>query len=129
MRSKFFAFEITAAVLLPGFMAMPAMAADPAIPDNSASDTAPILQPEDANTPTAPADDTDDLQVTAQISSALNGDDSLSARARSVTIATNPDAVVLRGSVSSAERDRIESLAEQFAGTRQVVNQLLVRDM
>ena len=129
MRGKFSAFEITAAaVLLPGFMAMPAIAADPSIPDNSASNAAPNLQPEDANTPVAPAHDVDDARVTAQIRSALSSDKSLSTQARNVTIATNPQAVVLRGSVNAADKDRIESLAEQFAGTRQIVNQLLVSD-
>jgi hypothetical protein len=128
MRNNLLAFEITAAVLLPGFMAMPSFAADPTIPDNSSSNVAPVVLPGDANTPTAPANDIDDIQVTAQIRSVLNADASLSRRARDVTIATNPAAVVLRGSVTSAEKDRIESVAEQYAGTRQIVNQLLVRE-
>ena len=46
-----------------------------------------------------------------------------------MSVATNQQAVVLRGSVLPGEKDRIESLAEQYAGTRQVVDQLLVRDM
>jgi hypothetical protein len=107
-----------AAVLLPGFMVMPAIAADPL-----------NLVPEDASTPTAPAHDIDDTRVTAQIRSALISDKSLSMQAHHLTIATNSQAVVLRGSVRSDEKDRIEALAQQFAGTRQVVNQLLVQDM
>jgi BON domain len=129
MHKKIFVFvlEVAAAVvLLPAFMSMPAVAVEPSIPDNSASDTAPNLLPGDASTPTAPAHDIEDTRVTAQIRTALNNDKSLSAQAQNVTIATNPQAVVLRGSVKAEDKDRIETLAEQFAGTRQVVNQLLV---
>lgn len=51
---------------------------------------------------------------------------SLSTQAHNVTIATNQQAVVWRGPVKPGENDRIESLAGQFAGTRQIVNQLPV---
>lgn len=130
MRGKLFAFEITAAaVLLPGFMVMPAIAADPAFPDNSGSDAASSLQPEDATTPVTPAHDIDSTRVTDEIRSALLGDDSLSPQAQHVIIATNPEAVVLSGSVKPEEKDRIESLAEQFAGARQIINELLVSDL
>ena len=130
MNGKLFALEVAvAAVLLPGAMSMPALAADPVIPDNSASNAAPNVVPGDANTPTAPAHDVDDAKVTAQIRSALASDKSLSVQAHDVSVATNQQAVVLRGSVLPGEKDRIESLAEQYAGTRQVVDQLLVRDM
>jgi osmotically-inducible protein OsmY len=129
MHTKFFALQVAvAAVLLPGAMMMPALAAEPSIPDNSASDSAPNRLPPDANTPTAPAHDIDDARVTAQIRSALKGDKSLSPQANNVTIATNPQAVVLRGSVQPGEKDRIEALAQQFAGTRQVLDQTLVID-
>jgi osmotically-inducible protein OsmY len=84
------------------------------------------MMPQDANTPTAPAHDIDDDQVTAQIRSALLSDKSLSTHAHDVTIATNPQAVVLRGSVKPEEKDRIETLAEKFVGTRQIINQLQV---
>jgi osmotically-inducible protein OsmY len=109
-------------------IALPVVAMDGAIPDTSASDAAPTLSPADAGTPTAPANDIDDRRVTAQIRGALAGDKSLSAPARNVSIATNQQAVVLRGSVSSADKDRIETLASQFAGTRQVVSQLLIKN-
>lgn len=82
--------------------------------------------PEDASTPTAPAHDIDDARVTARSRSALKGDMSLSTQAHNVTIATNQQAVVWRGPVKPAENDRIESLAGQFAGTRQIVNQMPV---
>jgi osmotically-inducible protein OsmY len=52
----------------------------------------------------------------------------LSEEAKNVTVAVNPQAIILRGSVSSTDVDRIETLAEQFAGVRQVDNQLSVRD-
>jgi hypothetical protein len=109
-------------------IALPVIAMDGSIPDTSGSDAAPTLSPADAGTPTAPASDIDDRRVTAQIRGALAGDKSLSAPARNVTIATNQQAVVLRGSVTSAEKDRLETLASQFAGTRQVVSQLMIKD-
>jgi osmotically-inducible protein OsmY len=108
---------------------MPAGAAEPSIPDNSPSDSAPNLLPADASTPTAASSDIEDVRVTAQIRSALSGDKSLSALARSVNITTNQQAVVLRGQVKSDEKDRVEAVASQYAGTRQVVDQLLVKDL
>jgi osmotically-inducible protein OsmY len=86
------------------------------------------MVPQDAGTPTKPANDIDDRRVTAQIRTALVGDKSLSSLARNVGIATNQQAVVLRGQVTSGEKDRVEALASQYAGTRQVVSQLLVKD-
>ncbi|HEY3731226.1 MAG TPA: BON domain-containing protein [Steroidobacteraceae bacterium] len=117
-----------AAVLLPGAMDVPAISGEPPIPDNSSANVAAPVVPEDANTPVAAANDVDDRRVTAQIRAALASDKSLSPQARNVTIAANPQAVVLRGSVGSAERDRIATLAGQYAGSRQVINQLLVKD-
>jgi osmotically-inducible protein OsmY len=129
MTGRFFPLEVAvAAVLLPGAMAMPAIAADPAIPDTSSSNVAPNIVPGDASTPTAPAHDVDDAQVTAQIRSALASDPSMSKQARDVSIATNQQAVVLRGSVHPAEKDRIVTLAGQYAGTRQIIDQLLIID-
>jgi hypothetical protein len=130
MHTRLVALEVVAAaVLLPGAMMMPALAADPVVASNAASDAAPPVMPEDASTPTAPGNDTEDQKVTVRIKIALAGDNSLSAQAHEVSVATNQQAVVLRGSVLPGEKDRIESLAEQYAGTRQVVDQLLVRDM
>jgi hypothetical protein len=45
-----------------------------------------------------------------------------------VSIATNGEAVVLRGAVSSDDKDRIEFLAQQYASGRQVINELTVKD-
>jgi hypothetical protein len=130
MRAKFIALGLVAvAVTLAGAFAMPAGAAEPSIPDTSPSDSAPNLVPADASTPTAAASDIEDVRVTAQIRSALTGDKSLSALAHSVTITTNQQAVVLRGQVNPGEKDRVEALASQYAGTRQVVDQLLVKDL
>ena len=97
MNGKLLALEVAvAAVLLTGAMSMPAIAADPVIPDNSASNAAPNVVPGDANTPTAPAHDVDDANVTAQIRSALASDKSLSTQGHDVSVATNQQAVVLR---------------------------------
>jgi BON domain len=129
--SRFFALEVVmaAALLLPGAITIGAFAADPPVASNAASDAAPPVLPEDASTPTAPGNDIDDQKVTVRIKIALVGDESLSPQAHEVSVATNQQAVVLRGSVMPGEKDRVESLAEQYAGTRQVVDQLLVRDM
>jgi BON domain len=130
MRAKFIALGLVAAALtFAGAVAMPAGAAEPSIPDNSPSDSAPNLLPADASTPTAASSDIEDVRVTAQIRSALSGDKSLSALARSVNITTNQQAVVLRGQVKPDEKDRVEAVASQYAGTRQVVDQLLVKDL
>jgi hypothetical protein len=130
MISKFRTLEVVAAaVLLPGAMSIPAIAAEPPVSSNAASDAAPPVLPGDASTPTAPAHDVDDAKVTAQIKVALAGDSSLSAQAHEISVLTNPQAVTLRGSVMPGEKERIESVAGKFAGTRQVVDQLLVRDL
>ncbi len=120
---------VTAAVLLPGAMTIPALAADPVIASNAASDAAPDMKPADANTPTVAASDIDDQKVTVRIKIALAGDNTLSPQAHEVSVATNPQAVILRGSVSSGEKERINSVAEQYAGARQIIDGLLIRDM
>jgi osmotically-inducible protein OsmY len=130
MTSKFLALEVVAAaVLLPGALTIPVMAGEPVIPSNAASDVAPPMKPADATTPTTPANDVDDLKVTAQIKVALAGDASLSPQAHEISVATNQQAVVLRGSVTSADKDRINTVAAQYAGARQVIDELLVRDL
>jgi hyperosmotically inducible periplasmic protein len=113
---------LTAAALLHGAIALPAAAAEPAGTDNSGAN----LQPADSSTPTAAASDSDDRRVTAQIRQALLADKSFSVLAQHVQIATNQDAVILRGTVQSNELDRIEALAGQYAGSRQIDNQLTV---
>jgi osmotically-inducible protein OsmY len=120
---------VAAAVLLPGAMTIPAIAGEPVIPNNVASDAAPPMKPADATTPTTPANDVDDLKVTAQIKVALARDTSLSPQAHEISVATNQQAVILRGSVTSADKDRINTLAGQYAGARQVIDELLVRDL
>jgi osmotically-inducible protein OsmY len=130
MMTRFRPLEVVAAaVLFPGAMTIPAHAADPAVPNNVASDLAPDMKPADATTPTTPASDVDDLKVTAQIKVALAGDNSLSPQAHDISVATNQQAVILRGSVTAAEKARINTLAEQYAGARQVIDELLVRDL
>jgi hypothetical protein len=132
MRRKSIAVGLlAAAVTLAGASAMPTLAgaAEPSIPDNSPSDSAPNLLPADASTPIAASSAIDDVRVTAQIRSALTGDKSLSALAHSVNVTTNQQAVILRGLVNPDEKDRVEALASQYAGTRQVVDQLLVKDL
>ena len=105
-------------------IALPAAAAEPAGTDNSAAN----LQPADSSTPTAAASDSDDRRVTEQIRQALLADQSISVLAQHVQIATNQDAVILRGAVRSDELDKIEALAGQYAGSRQIDNQLTVAD-
>lgn len=117
-----------AAVLLPGVMDVPAVSGEPPIPDNSSANAAPPVVPGDGNTPVAGANDVDDRHVAEQIRGALAGDKSLSSLARNVTVAANPQAVVLRGTVGATDRDRIATIAGQYAGSRQVINQLLVKD-
>jgi len=54
MHGKFFVLRVAAAaVLLPGAIAMPAEATELSTADDSASNSAPNLQPADASTPTA----------------------------------------------------------------------------
>jgi hypothetical protein len=102
--------------LLLGAAAVPAVAAEP---DNN-------LQPKDASVRTVASSDSDDLQVTAQIRQALAAAPSLSDLARNVQVATNSDAVILRGAVEPEEKDGVDSLAQQFAGARQIIDQLTV---
>jgi len=113
---------VLAAVFLQGAIALPGAAAEPVGTDNSAAN----LKPADSSTPTVAASDSDDRRVTAQIRQALLADKSFSVLAQNVQIATNQDAVILRGAVGSKELNRIETLAAQYAGSRQIDNQLTV---
>jgi len=113
---------VAAAAVLNAAIALPAVAAEPAGTNNSAAN----VQPADSSTPTAAASDSDDRRVTAQIQQALLADKSISVLAQHVQIATNQDAVILRGAVRSDELDKIEALAGQYAGSRQIDNQLTV---
>jgi osmotically-inducible protein OsmY len=114
---------VAASVLLPGALSTPAFSLEP----QTAVNTTDKL-PEDASTPVRAATDIEDVRVTEQIRGALRADSSLSEEAKNVAVAANPQAIILRGTVSSSDVDRIETLAEQFAGARQVDSQLTVRD-
>jgi hyperosmotically inducible periplasmic protein len=109
-------------LLLQAATTLPAAAAEPP----TSTDPSPNLKPADSSTPTVAARDSDDLRITAQIRQALLADKSFSLLAQRVQIATNQDAVILRGAVLSNELNRIESLAAQYAGSRQIDNQLTV---
>jgi osmotically-inducible protein OsmY len=86
----------------------------------------PRLQPRDTSVSTAPSNESADVAVTAQIRSALSGDDTLSADAKRISIVTNADVVILQGMVQTQEPDRIETEVRQYAGSRQIINQLTV---
>jgi hypothetical protein len=86
----------------------------------------PHLQPQDSSVSTAPSNESTDVAVTAQIRGALSADDTLSADAKRISIVTNADVVILRGMVQTQEPDRIETEVRQYAGSRQILNQLTV---
>jgi len=66
-----------------------------------------------------------DVMLTQKIRQAVVADDSLSTNAKNVKIVTIDGAVTLRGPVDSvAERTRIEQLARQIAGPKNVTNQI-----
>jgi osmotically-inducible protein OsmY len=111
-----------ALLLLQGAVALSCAAAEP----GTAGSPGANLKPADSSTPTAPASDSDDQRITAQIKQALLADKSYSVLAQHVQIATNKQAVILKGAVLSEEVDSIEALAARFAGSRQIDNQLTV---
>ncbi|MGA8708918.1 MAG: BON domain-containing protein [Steroidobacteraceae bacterium] len=86
------------------------------------------MHPRDANTPVRASTAADDVKVTAQIRQALDSDQTLSTSGKHIQIVTNSSAVVLKGAVRAQEPSRIESLVQQYAGIRQVINQLTVAD-
>ncbi len=76
-------------------------------------------------TPEDQGEDDGDRKITAEIRSAVVGDDSLSLNAHNVKIITRDRVVTLRGPVESeAEKTTIGKLARQAAGVKQVQNQL-----
>jgi osmotically-inducible protein OsmY len=113
---------IMMAFLIAGATALPGYAAEPA-----AAGTPDSVQPSDASVRVVASSNSDDLQVTAQIRQALAADPSLSDLAHNVQVATNSDAVILRGVVEPTEKDRVNTLAQQFAGARQIMDELTVR--
>jgi hypothetical protein len=55
-------------------------------------------------------------------------DVSLSSKDKNIVVATNSQAVILRGAVSATDKDRIETLAGQYAGARQLDSRLTIGD-
>jgi osmotically-inducible protein OsmY len=115
---------LASAVLLPGAFVAGALAAEPETAGNTTN-----VEPGDGNVPTGASQNVDDNRVTQQIRAALLADSSLSADVKYLNIATNSEAVILRGALPSADdKARVESLAEQYAGARQVDSQLTIID-
>jgi hypothetical protein len=83
-------------------------------------DTADKVDPREARvTPLDQSDAPNDLDITRRIRQAVIRDDSLSFRAKNVTIVTNGDRVVLTGRVNTrAEADRIKDIAQSVAPYR-----------
>lgn len=70
-----------------------------------------------------------DLELTQQIRQAVVGDESLSMNAKNAKIIVQDQVVTLRGPVATAEESAaIERIAQRFAGTRRVVNELEFTD-
>jgi osmotically-inducible protein OsmY len=116
---------IATVLLLPGAVPASALAAEPTTSVNSTS-----LAPGDDNVPTAPSQAPDDMRVTQQIREALQSDGTLAPDVSLlVRVATNGQAVVLRGALpSTRDIERVQTLAEGYCGARQVINELTVID-
>lgn len=116
---------LAAAVLLPAVFSGSASAAEPVTAVNSTN-----IVPGDANVPTTPSQTSDDIRVTQQIRDALVSDGTIAPDIKHlVTIATNGQAVVLRGALPTTnDINRVEALAQQYAGSRQVINELTLID-
>jgi osmotically-inducible protein OsmY len=115
---------VAAAILLPGAFAAGAFAAEPETAGNTTN-----VVPGDGNVPTGASQNSDDNRVTQQILAALMADSTVSADVKYLKIVTNGEAVVLRGALPSADdKARVESLAQQYAGARQVDSQLTIID-
>ena len=66
-----------------------------------------------------------DLDITAAIRRALAQDDTLSRNARNIKITTHESIVTLQGPVDSpTEKSRIDQLAHQIKGVKQIENRL-----
>jgi hypothetical protein len=115
---------VAAAFFLWGPLFKPSLAMEPATAKNP---TDPL--PADANTPIHASNSVDDNRITQQIKGAIQADTTLSDSAKSVSIDTNQQAVILRGVVlNETDKDRVENLAGQYAGVRQVDSHLTVKD-
>lgn len=104
----------------------PAPITPPPAPDNTGRNE----RDRDGNTVT-PEDQSEneaDRKITADIRSAITGDETMSLNARNVKIVTLNGVVTLRGPVETqAEKDAIEAKAEAIAGVSRVDNQLEVK--
>ncbi|TVP82989.1 MAG: BON domain-containing protein [Puniceicoccaceae bacterium] len=70
----------------------------------------------------------EEIEKTARIRRAIRDNDTLSARARNVTIITQGNKVLVRGEVdSSAEKSKIEEIARNEAGRTNLTSELTVR--
>jgi hypothetical protein len=116
---------IAAGVLLPGTLLGSALASEPPTAVNSTD-----LVPADANVPLTASPSPDDTRVTRQIRDALHADSDLPRDVNNlVNVATNGQAVVLRGALrNTSQIARVETLAQNYAGARQVINELTVID-
>jgi osmotically-inducible protein OsmY len=96
---------------------------EPAAPDNSA------VNERDASgvtkTPIDQGENSADVKTTAEIRQRITGDSSMSINARNIKIVTSQGKVTLRGPVASAaEKDAIDKMARDVAGSDNVDNQL-----
>jgi hyperosmotically inducible periplasmic protein len=79
-------------------------------------------------TPVDQSNSADAIKITANIRKAVVGDKTLSTSAHNVKIITSGNTVTLRGPVvSTAEKERITSLARQYAPGKDVLDQLTVK--
>lgn len=81
---------------------------------------------QDARTPLDQSQSSEHIKLTADIRQAVIADDTLSAGAKNCKIITDKSGRVwLRGAVDSqAEKDLIERIARQYAGSYTVINEL-----
>ena len=126
MNGKAFAGAIAACLLLCAAAQVASNPVDgPPAADNTAANAV-DRNPETA-TPTDQSNSADAIQVTANIRKAIVGDKTLSTSAHNVKIVTSGNTVTLRGPVAStAEKERVTALARQYAGGKDVLDQLTV---
>jgi len=114
---------LAVALLLCGISAAGATA--PTRADNTAANASDRTA--DMSTPADQSNSADAIRVTADIRRAVVSDKSLSTSAHNVKIVTSGNTVTLRGPVASAaEKDRVAALARQYAGGKDVLDQLTV---
>jgi osmotically-inducible protein OsmY len=86
-----------------------------------------VLRDDAALTPENQLENESDREITAAIRRAIVKDDSLSTNAHNVKIMTRDQVVTLRGPVDSpAEKTKIDELAREVQGVKQIDNQLEV---